>query len=45
MTNSDRDELWALFVLHYWDSLQKDRDLILDHILAVMAMLPVEKKP
>ena len=32
----DSDELWALFVDHYWNGVQKDRDLILCHITAVM---------
>ena len=36
----DRDELWALFVDHYWDSLAKDRDLILCHISSVLMMTP-----
>lgn len=34
----DRDELWKLFVEHYWDSFAKDRDLILCHVEAVMRM-------
>ena len=36
----DRDELWALFVDHYWDSLAKDRDLILCHISSVLITTP-----
>lgn len=36
----DRDEIWNLFVDHYWDSLEKDRDLILCHIDAVLQMAP-----
>jgi hypothetical protein len=38
----DRDELWTLFVMHYWDSFQKDRDLILSHINDVMMMVKDE---
>ena len=36
----DRDQLWTLFVGHYWDSFHKDRDLILSHINAVMMKVP-----
>jgi hypothetical protein len=32
----DRDKVWASFVMHYWDSVQKDRDLILCHVEAVL---------
>jgi len=35
-----RDEIWKLFVGHYWDSFEKDRDLILCHIDAVLQMTP-----
>lgn len=36
----DRDKLWKLFVQHYWDVAQKDRDLILCHVDAVLRMIP-----
>lgn len=36
----DRDKVWALSVDHYWDSFQKDRDLILCHVDAVLRMTP-----
>ena len=35
----DRDLLWIKFVDHYWDSFEKDRDLILTHINSVMDMV------
>lgn len=35
----DRDKLWGLFVDHYWDTLQKDRDLILCHVESVLRMI------
>jgi hypothetical protein len=43
----NRDELWTKFVQHYWDSCQKDRDLILTHIENVMRMVPtkIEEEP
>ena len=44
----DRDEVWALFCDHYWDSFQNDRDLILCHVDAVLRMTPpraLEPKP
>lgn len=34
----DVDEVWTLFCHHYWDSFQKDRDLILCHVEAVLRM-------
>jgi len=41
----DRDKVWALFVDHYWDSFQKDRDLILCHVEEVLRKTPpVEKE-
>lgn len=36
----DRDKFWELCVDHYWDSLKKDRDLILSHIVAVLSRMP-----
>lgn len=36
----DRDKVWELFCHHYWDSFQKDRDLILCHVDAVLRMTP-----
>lgn len=36
----DRDKLWDMFCKHYWDSITKDRDLILSHIVGVMTRLP-----
>lgn len=36
----DRDEVWKLFVDHYWDSFQQQRDLILCHVDAVLRMTP-----
>jgi hypothetical protein len=40
----DCQELWALFCDHYWDSIQKDRDVILWHVDAVLKMA-LEPKP
>jgi hypothetical protein len=44
----NRDEVWKLFCDHYWDSFQKDRDLILCHVDAVLRMAcaaALEPKP
>lgn len=41
----DRDDLWERLCQHYWDSLQKDRDLILTHIEAVLRMIPNHAPP
>jgi hypothetical protein len=42
----DRDEVWNLFCDHFWDSFQKDRDLILCHVDAVLRMASaLEPKP
>jgi hypothetical protein len=36
----NRDKVWALFVDHYWDTFQRDRDLILSHINSVLIATP-----
>lgn len=41
----DRDELWRLFCEHYWDSLARERDVILCHVDSVLRMLPDETAP
>jgi hypothetical protein len=41
----DRDEVWDLFCKHYWDSFQKDRDLILCHVDAVLQMARAALEP
>jgi type II secretory pathway predicted ATPase ExeA len=35
---AEREALMALFVDHYWNSLSKDKELILEHIKAVLAI-------
>lgn len=41
----DRDAIWKSFCEHYWDTFDKDRDLILDHIMVVIRDAPEAASP